>query len=87
MLAVPELDQVPRRHARTRDLVDRERALGLVVGRLQRHVRHVDRELRERVEHSHLRRDHDEPLDALRREMGEPVGDRRAHPTTRCSRC
>ena len=35
----------------------------------------------EGVEHAHLRRDHDEPLDALRGEMREPVGDRRARPT------
>ena len=69
------LDQVPRGEPRARDLVDREGVVGIAAGRLERHVRHVDRQLRERVEHADLRRDPDEALDALRGEV-QAVGDR-----------
>ena len=81
------LDQVPCGKPCAGDLVDREGVVGIAAGRLERHVRHVDRQLRERVEHADLRRDHDETLDALRGEVREPRRRSSRRHSTRCSRC
>ena len=86
MLRWPELDEVARRHARAGDLVDGQGVVG-VAGPVDCRLTygHVDAtSCGERVEHPHLRRDHDEALDGLGGEVREPVGDR---PRRRPSRC
>ena len=75
-LAMPQVDQVPGRRLRSRDLVDRQAPRLIPTTRVERHQRNRDRQFLDRIEDLHLWGDHDETLDGLVDEVFDVLHDR-----------
>ena len=70
-----EPDQVLRRNARPRDLVNRKRVVRIEAGGLQGHIGNLERCAGKAREDPHLRCDDDQTLDRLGDQVSETCGD------------